>query len=56
MLAAYYQQQLMAPLTGEGSCKRLVFETWLKSRIGQDLSSTGSRRDVMESIPKDVVS
>jgi transposase len=31
MLAAYCQQQLMAPFTVEGACNRVVFETWLET-------------------------
>jgi len=31
MIAAYCQRQLMAPFTVEGSCNRLVFETWLET-------------------------
>jgi transposase len=29
MIAGYVNRQLMAPFTGEGSCHRTVFETWL---------------------------
>lgn len=31
MIAAYCQRQLMAPFTVEGSCNRVVFETWLET-------------------------
>lgn len=31
MIAAYCQQQLMAPFTVEGACNRVVFETWLET-------------------------
>jgi transposase len=31
MIAAYCQQQLMAPFTIEGACNRVVFETWLET-------------------------
>jgi transposase len=31
MIAAYCQQRLMAPFTVEGSCNRVVFETWLET-------------------------
>lgn len=31
MIAAYCQQQLMAPFTVEGSCNRLVFEVWIET-------------------------
>ncbi len=31
MIAAYCQQQLMAAFTVEGSCNRVVFETWLEN-------------------------
>lgn len=31
MIAAYCQQQLMAPFTVEGACNRVVFETWLEA-------------------------
>jgi transposase len=31
MIAAYCQRQLMAPFTVEGSCNRVVFETWLEN-------------------------
>lgn len=31
MIAAYCQQELMAPFTVEGACNRLVFETWLET-------------------------
>ncbi len=31
MVAAYCQQQLMAPFTVEGACNRVVFETWLET-------------------------
>ena len=31
MIAAYCQNQLMAPFTVEGACNRTVFETWLES-------------------------
>ena len=31
MIAAYCQQQLMAPFTVEGTCNRVVFETWLET-------------------------
>ncbi len=30
MIAAYCQKQLFAPFTVEGSCNRIVFETWLE--------------------------
>lgn len=30
MIAAYCQQQLMAPFTVEGSCNRVVFKTWVE--------------------------
>lgn len=41
MIAAYCRQHLMAPFTVEGSCNRVVFETWLETcllpvlRLGQ---------------------
>lgn len=31
MIAAYCQQQLMAPFTLEGSCNRMVIELWLET-------------------------
>ena len=31
MIAAYCQRNLMAPFTIEGSCNRVVFETWLET-------------------------
>lgn len=31
MIAAYCQQQLMAPFTVEGACNRVVFETWVST-------------------------
>ncbi len=31
MIAAYCQQRLSAPFTVEGSCNRVVFETWLET-------------------------
>lgn len=31
MIAAYCQQQLMAPFTVEGACNRVVFETWIST-------------------------
>ncbi|YAG04128.1 Tc1-like transposase DDE domain-containing protein [Nostoc sp. DSM 114167] len=31
MIAAYCQQQLMAPFTVEGACNRIVFETWVST-------------------------
>ena len=30
MIAAYCEQQLMAPFTVEGGCSRVVFESWLE--------------------------
>jgi transposase len=31
MIAAYCQQRLSAPFTVEGSCNRVVFETWVET-------------------------
>lgn len=31
MIAAYCQQQLIAPFTVEGACNRVVFETWVST-------------------------
>lgn len=31
MIAAYCEQQLLAPFTVEGGCNRVVFETWLET-------------------------
>lgn len=31
MIAAYCQQQLIAPFTVEGACNRIVFETWVST-------------------------
>lgn len=31
MIAAYCEQQLLAPFTIEGSCNRVVFESWLET-------------------------
>ncbi|MDF5712149.1 MAG: IS630 family transposase [Nostoc sp. S4] len=33
MIAAYCQQQLMAPFTVEGACNRVVFETWVTTSL-----------------------
>jgi len=32
-IAAWYQHQLVAPLTYEGYCNRAVFETWLETQL-----------------------
>ena len=32
-IAAWHQHQLVAPLTYEGYCNRLVFETWLATQL-----------------------
>ncbi len=31
MIAAYCQQNLIAPFTLEGACNRIVFETWIST-------------------------
>jgi hypothetical protein len=37
MIAAYCQQELMAPFTVEGTCNRVVFETWLETCLVPNL-------------------
>jgi hypothetical protein len=37
MIAAYCQQELIAPFTVEGACNRVVFETWLESCLVPNL-------------------
>ena len=32
-MAAWHQQQLVAPLTYQGYCNRRVFETWLEEKL-----------------------
>jgi transposase len=37
MIAAYCNQQLIAPFTVEGACNRTVFETWIETCLIKSL-------------------